>query len=160
MRMTVFTDYTLRTLIYLALRPGQLVTIAEIADAYRISNNHLMKVVHHLAQSGDVNTVRGQHGGLRLAHSPAAINIGAVVRRAEADLEIVPCFGATANCIIKPDCVLSSALDEALRAFLAVLDRYTLADLVNPRLNLAERLGIALASVPLEIAAAPEASAI
>ena len=142
MRLTVFTDYTLRTLIFLALRPNTLVTIADISEAYQISNNHLMKVVHQLAMSGDVATVRGQRGGLRLARSPDEINVGAVVRRSEADLEIVPCFGSLGQCAIQPDCVLSNAMDDALRAFLAVLDRYTLADLVRPRAALARLLRI------------------
>lgn len=142
MRLTVFTDYTLRTLIFLALRPDRLVTIADISEAYRISNNHLMKVVHQLALSGEVVTVRGQRGGLRLARPASEINVGAVVRRSEADLEMMPCFGSQGECVIQPDCVLAAAVDEALRAFLAVLDSYTLADLVRPRLALARLLRI------------------
>jgi Rrf2 family nitric oxide-sensitive transcriptional repressor len=142
MRLTVFTDYTLRTLIYLALRPDTLVTIADIAEAYQISNNHLMKVVHKLALSGDIATVRGQRGGLRLARPSTEINIGVVVRRSEADLEMVPCFGSQGACVISPECVLANALDEALRAFLATLDRYTLADLARPRVALARLLRI------------------
>lgn len=142
MRLTIFTDYTLRTLMYLALRPDRLVTIGDVAAAYRISNNHLMKVVHQLALAGDVATVRGQHGGLRLARPAAEINVGAVVRRTEADFDIVPCFGTEAGCAIQPDCALAGMLDEALRAFLAALDRYTLADLVRPRAALALLLRI------------------
>jgi Rrf2 family nitric oxide-sensitive transcriptional repressor len=140
MRLTVFTDYTLRTLIYLALRPDRLVTIAEIAEAYQISNNHLMKVVHQLALSGEVVTVRGQRGGLRLARPAAEINVGIVVRRSEADLEMMPCFGSQGDCVIKPECVLATAVDEALRAFLAALDSYTLEDLARPRRGLARLL--------------------
>jgi Rrf2 family transcriptional regulator, nitric oxide-sensitive transcriptional repressor len=142
MRLTVFTDYTLRTLMYLALRPDTLVTIADIAAAYQISNNHLMKVVHQLSLSGDVVTVRGQRGGLRLARPAGEINVGTVVRRSEADLDMMPCFGTQGSCAIKPDCVLSSAVEAALRAFLATLDGYTLADLVRPRLALARLLQI------------------
>jgi Rrf2 family nitric oxide-sensitive transcriptional repressor len=142
MRLTVFTDYTLRTLIYLALRPDRLVTITDIARSYQISNNHLMKVVHQLALSGEVLTVRGQRGGLRLARPAEEINIGAVVRRSEADLEVMPCFGTQGDCVIKPECVLAAAVDEALRAFLAALDSYTLADLVRPRAGLARLLRI------------------
>lgn len=133
MRLTLFTDYTLRTLIYLAVRPDRLVTIGDIADAYGISSNHLMKVVHQLATAGDVATVRGQRGGLRLARPPADINIGAVVRRTEGDFAIVPCFGTETSCAIQPDCVLAGVLGAATRAFLAVLDDRTLADLVAPR---------------------------
>jgi Rrf2 family nitric oxide-sensitive transcriptional repressor len=142
MRLTVFTDYTLRTLIYLALRPDTLVTIADIAEAYQISNNHLMKVVHQLSLSGDVVTVRGQRGGLRLARPATAINVGTVVRRSEADLEMMPCFGTQGSCVIKPECVLANAVDEALRAFLSALDSYTLEDLVRPRVGLARLLKI------------------
>ncbi len=142
MRLTVFTDYTLRTLIFLALRPDKLVTIADIAEAYGISTNHLMKVVHQLALSGEVVTVRGQRGGLRLAQPADEINVGAVVRRTEADLEMMPCFGSQGECIIQPECVLSAAVDEALRAFLAALDGYTVADLVRPRASLARMLRI------------------
>ena len=140
MRLTVFTDYTLRTLIFLALRPGTLVTIAEIADAYKISHNHLMKVVHQLALAGDVATIRGQRGGLRLGRPASEINVGAVVRRAEPDLDLMPCFGSHSDCTIRPDCVLVGAANEALRAFLAALDRYTLADLVRPRAALTRLL--------------------
>jgi Rrf2 family nitric oxide-sensitive transcriptional repressor len=142
MRLTVFTDFTLRTLIFLALRPDTLVTIAEIADAYKISHNHLMKVVQQLALAGDVTTVRGQRGGLRLARPAGEINIGTVVRRAEADLELMPCFGSRSACTIQPDCVLAGATDEALRALLAVLDSYTLADLARPRAALTRLLRI------------------
>jgi Rrf2 family transcriptional regulator, nitric oxide-sensitive transcriptional repressor len=142
MRLTAYTDYTLRTLIYLALRPDRLATIAEIAAAYRISTNHLMKVVHQLALAGDVATLRGQHGGLRLARPAAVINIGAVVRRTEPDWELAACFGSGPGCVIAQHCVLAGALDEALAAFMAVLDRYTLADLVEPRDRLAGRLGL------------------
>lgn len=148
MRLTVFTDYTLRTLIYLALRPGTLVTISEVAAAYHISNNHLMKVVHQLALSGDVTTVRGQHGGLRLARPASDINIGTVVRRAEPDLELMPCFGSQTACTIHPECVAVGAVEEALRAFLGTLDRFTLADLVQPRAGLAALLQIEVPAEP------------
>ena len=140
MRLTTFSDYTLRTLIYLALRPERLCTIEEIAEAYAISANHLTKVVHEAAKAGEVATVRGQGGGLRLARAPEEINLGAVLRRTEPDLALAPCFGATGACRIQPGCVLQGALREALAAFLAVLDRKTLADLVHPRRQLATLL--------------------
>jgi Rrf2 family nitric oxide-sensitive transcriptional repressor len=143
MRLTTFTDYTLRTLIYVAVRPGTIVTISDIANVYGISGNHLTKVVHQLALAGDIATTRGQHGGLRLARNPESINIGAVVRRTEPDLELVACFGETRHCVIEQGCVLRHALDTALHAFLTVLDGYTLADLVEPRHVLAGLLGVA-----------------
>jgi Rrf2 family nitric oxide-sensitive transcriptional repressor len=145
MRLRTYTDYSLRVLIRLALRPDELTTIADIASGYGISENHLMKVVHQLGIAGYVETVRGRNGGLRLARSPARINVGEVVRRMEADLDIVPCFNAAGACAIEPACILKGALDEALDAFLAVLDRHTLADLARPRRRLS-------ALFPLELA--------
>ncbi len=142
MRLTSFTDYSLRTLIYLALRPDRQATIADIAGAYDISANHLMKVVHRLAKAGDVATLRGQHGGLRLARPATAINVGDVVRRTEPDMALVPCFGEGQRCVIQDGCVLQHALGDALGAFLAVLDRYTLADLVAPQQALVGLLGM------------------
>ncbi len=143
MRLTTFSDYTLRVLIYLALRPGQRGTIDGIAGAYGISVNHLTKVVHQAAQAGELRTLRGQGGGLLLGRAPEAINIGAVLRRTEPDMALVPCFDARAACALQPDCVLQGALAEALAAFLAVMDRWTLADLVRPRARLATLLGLA-----------------
>ena len=140
MRLTAFSDYTLRTLIYLALRPDTLCTIDEIAAAYGISASHLMKVVHQSGQAGEVQTVRGQHGGLRLARLPEDINVGAVLRRTEADLDIAPCFGSPTACCIQPACVLQRALADALAAFFSVLDRVTLADLIRSKRQLSELL--------------------
>jgi Rrf2 family nitric oxide-sensitive transcriptional repressor len=142
MRLTAFSDYTLRTLIYLALRPDTLCTIEEIAAAYDISAHHLTKVVHQAAQAGEIATVRGQRGGMRLARRADAINIGTVLRRTEPDLDIAPCFGSGAACAIQPACVLQGVLGDALAAFLAVLDRTTLADLVRPKRRLANLLGL------------------
>jgi len=142
-RLTTFSDYTLRTLMYLALRPEALCTIDEIAAAYGISANHLTKVVHQAAVAGEVATVRGQGGGLRLGRAAETIGVGVVLRRTEPDLAIVPCLGAGAACCLQPECVLQSALGEALAAFMAVMDRVTLADLVKPRMALAGLLGLA-----------------
>jgi Rrf2 family nitric oxide-sensitive transcriptional repressor len=142
MRLTAYTDYTLRTLIYLALNAGRHATIAQIADTYRISEAHLTKVAHQLGVAGEIETVRGRNGGLRLRTPAGQINIGAVVRRTEPDLALVPCFADAGTCAIGGACVLQHALHEALAAFLAVLDRTTLADLVAPRRRLAAMLGI------------------
>jgi Rrf2 family nitric oxide-sensitive transcriptional repressor len=140
MRLTSFSDYTLRTMIYLGLRPHELCTIDEISTAYGISSNHLMKVVQQAAQAGDVQTVRGQHGGIRLARAPEAINIGTVLRRTEPDLNIAVCFGSDNACCIQPACLLQVALGDALAAFMAVLDRMTLADLIRPKRRLSALL--------------------
>jgi Rrf2 family nitric oxide-sensitive transcriptional repressor len=142
-RLTVYTDYALRMLMYLALRKDQLATIAEIAESYDISRNHLMKVAHQLGVAGFVETVRGRGGGLRLAKPVGSIGLGDVVRYTEPDMAIVSCFEAIdAPCAIQPCCVLKRALKQARDAFLDVLDGYTLDDLVEPRARLSGLLGI------------------
>lgn len=142
MRLTVYTDFSLRVLMFVALQPERLPTIAEIAASYGISKNHLMKVVYELGQAGYVETVRGKNGGLRLARRPQDIVLGEVVRRTEPDMAIVPCLDPVRTpCVITPACTLRRALHEARSAFLEVLDAYTLADLVENRSALAELLG-------------------
>lgn len=125
MRLTRYTDYALRVLLYLAERPERLCAIAEIATAHAVSRNHLMKVVHDLGKAGYVESVRGRHGGMRLSRSSDAINVGAVIREMEGDFALVDC----GSCIIARRCGLQGALGEAMGAFLAVLDGYSLADL-------------------------------
>ena len=120
MRLTLHTDYALRTLIYLGLSEPRHATIAEISRAYGISENHLVKVVHRLGQLGFVKTSRGRGGGLRLARPAEDIIVGQVVRQTEEDLALVACF-ANGICAITPACRLRGVLGEALAAFLAVL---------------------------------------
>lgn len=131
MRLTRFTDYALRTLIYLGAQEPRQASIAGIARAYGISESHLVKVVHHLAKLGLIRATRGRGGGLRLGKPATEIRIGDVVRATEEDLALVPCFSGAA-CAITPACRLRGVLGEALAAFLAVLDRQTLADLLEP----------------------------
>lgn len=132
MRLTTFSDYSLRVLMYLALQDDRLATIQEIATAYDISESHLMKVVHQLARSGVVETVRGKGGGLRLALEPAQIRLGQVVRQAEGEGPIVECLsGEPSRCRIAPVCRLPGVLMRAFNALYAELDRYTLADLMS-----------------------------
>lgn len=146
MRLTTYTDYTFRTLMYLAINPDRHATIAEIASAYQISEAHLMKVVHRLGVANVIETLRGRGGGIRLARPAEDINLGAIARRSEADMALVPCFDAAGTCAIGACCRLSKVLEEALAAFLAVLDRYTLADLVVERQPLATLLGLPVLS--------------
>ncbi len=143
MRLTRYSDYCLRVLIYAGVRGGSLATIKEISEAYGISGNHLMKVVYELSRMGYLETIRGKKGGIRLAVPAEDINLGRLVRQTEQDLALVECFAPEGRCVIAPACVLKSALGEALGAFLGVLDRYTLADLLEPRRHLAGRLAIA-----------------
>lgn len=134
MRLTTYTDYALRLLMYVAAKDDGLATISEVAGGYGISKNHLMKVAHQLGLAGYIETVRGRSGGLRLARPAGDIGIGDVVRLTEQDMTLVPCFDpADKSCAIAACCGLRRALGEAGAAFLAVLDDYTLADLAKPR---------------------------
>ena len=132
MRMTMYTDFSLRVLMYVgAKEQSELSTIQEISTAYGISKNHLMKVTYELGKHGYIETIRGRGGGIRLAFPPASINIGEVVRKTEDDFYLVECFNCAANrCVITPVCKLRRVLHEALVAYLAVLDTYTLQDLL------------------------------
>lgn len=132
MKLTLFTDYSMRVLLYLGARPERLCSIAEVARGYGVSQNHMMKVVNELARSGYVESVRGRFGGIRLGKAPEAINIGAVVRHTEDGFNLVDCD----SCLIAPACGLTGVLKEALGAFLAVLDKYTLADMLGRRSDL------------------------
>jgi len=132
MHLTVFSDYTLRVLMYLALHRTRLATIPEMAAAYDISENHLMKVVHRLARAGIVESVRGKGGGVRLARAPEDIRLGAIVRASEGDAPIVECLSADPHaCRIARPCRLKGILVSAFDALYDSLDRYTLADLVE-----------------------------
>jgi Rrf2 family nitric oxide-sensitive transcriptional repressor len=132
MHLTRYTDYSLRVLIYLGMRPDKLATISEIAAYHDISRNHLMKVVHQLGAHGYIDTLRGKGGGIKLARKPERIVVGDVVRSMEENMDIVACFQPDFSaCILAPGCRLKSAMDEALHSFLATLDLYTLADLIG-----------------------------
>lgn len=129
MRHTLYSDYALRMLMYLAVHPERLCTIEEIANAHGISRNHLMKLAYDLGQAGFVRTVRGRSGGLALGRPPEAINIGELMRHTEEDFLLVECFDVARNrCAIAPRCRMRGIFFEALRAYLAVLDGYSLAD--------------------------------
>ncbi len=138
MRLTNFTDYALRVLMYVGAKGDELSTIDEIANYYGISRNHLMKIVFVLGKLGYLSTNRGRGGGIRLGMEPAKVNIGKLIRQTEEDLAPVPCLpDGGGDCRIRSVCVLRGALAEALTAFLGVLDQYTLADLLEPKRRLA-----------------------
>jgi len=132
MHITLYTDYSLRVLMYVALKGEELSTIREIAESYNISKNHLMKVVQELNNKGYLIALRGKNGGLRLNGRAEDINIGALVRDTERDVALVECLGERNSCIITPACQLKFILSEALEAFFKTLDNYTLADLLPP----------------------------
>lgn len=132
MQLTLYTDYSLRVLIYLGLRRDRLATVSEIAESYGISRNHLVKVVHNLACLNFILTTRGKGGGLSLARAPELINVGDVVRHTEVNFNIVECFDAdNQSCPISAVCRLQGMLGDAARSFLSVLDGYTLADVLK-----------------------------
>jgi len=131
MRLTYFCDYAFRVLIYLAVNPGGPCTIREISTAYDISRAHLMKVVNLLTREGFVTAQRGPNGGLTLAMAPERIRLGEVVRKTEEDLGLVECFRAENHCRLTPACGLAATLGRALGAFLAELDKQTLADITS-----------------------------
>ncbi|MFM0325885.1 Rrf2 family transcriptional regulator [Caballeronia glebae] len=151
MRLTDYTDYSLRVLLYLSVRPSGLSTIQEISDAYGISKNHLMKIVQQLGELGWVETVRGRNGGLRIASRTNDLTIGDIVRETESDFALVGCLASeSANletsphqrCVIQPSCRLRGVLALARDAFLAELDKHTIGELAQPANDLARLLGI------------------
>ncbi|WP_071835121.1 RrF2 family transcriptional regulator [Pararhizobium antarcticum] len=168
MQLTAFSDYALRLMMMAAANRDRLVTIEETARAFDISRAHLMKVAHHLVRQGFLKAVRGRTGGLTLARPPEAIGLGDIVRATERDFTLVECFGSANRCRITPRCRLRGVIADALGAFLSVLDRHTLQDLVrNPddfglrvvekNLQLAETNMVSGKSGPEGVAAGPMA---
>jgi Rrf2 family nitric oxide-sensitive transcriptional repressor len=130
MRLSEYTDYTLRVLMYCASQPERMVTIAELADHHQVSKNHLMKIVNDLARQGILETTRGRGGGLRLLKPAGEIRVGDVVRASETDFRLVECFDNTTNiCSLTPTCRLKHVVSDALLAYFRVLDAVTLADI-------------------------------
>jgi Rrf2 family nitric oxide-sensitive transcriptional repressor len=153
MRLKSYTNYALRTLQMAALRAPALTRVDQVAAAHGVSRAHIMKIVHELGRAGYVETVRGRGGGFRLAEDPRKITVGEIVRLTEAPIELVECFNADTNsCPLIGVCRLSTALDDALAAFLQVLDGVTIADLAGNRSDLVARLG-AVADAPAAEAA-------
>lgn len=146
MRLTRYTDYSLRVLIHLAINDDRLCSISEISRAYEVSHNHLMKVVNALARDGFIETVRGRTGGMRLARPATEITVGEVVRRTEEGFQLADCSG----CALSPACGLTGVLAEAMQAMMAVFDSYRISDLLTDReamrrlMNRQSPLGIGL----------------
>jgi len=137
MQLTQFTDYALRTLVYISSSPRQFATISEIADYFGISRNHLVKIVHHLANHQVIITTRGKNGGMRLAQPAKEIIIGDVVRITEQNQNVVECFDPDSNsCVITTECRMQRVFHEAHNAFLAVLDGYTLDDALWKKIDI------------------------
>ena len=136
MRLTDYTDYTLRVLMFCALNPERSITIAELAETHAVSKNHLMKIVNDLARQGLLQTTRGRGGGLRLLKAAADINIGDVVRKSETDFRMVECFDVNHNaCTLTAHCQLKQVFKTALQMYLAELDKVTLADITRPKIG-------------------------
>lgn len=148
MRLTTYTDYALRVLMFVALKEDKLTTISEISNAYGVSRNHLMKVVHGLGAAGYLETIRGKNGGLRLARPAEKINVGRIVRECEENTVLVECFQkAGGNCRIEEACILRKVLQNALTAFFRELDQYTLQDLIRPKKELEKVLTFPVRSI-------------
>lgn len=152
MQLTQFTDYSLRTLIYLGLKGDSLCNISDIASHYAISRSHLVKVISRLGQLDYIHTIRGNNGGIRLKKPASEINLAEVVQKVEPNFYIVECFDVTKNtCIISPQCILKKALHKATQAFLDVLSEYTLTDVITNKRELNDLLFINDATKTSEI---------
>ncbi len=129
MQLTAFTDYSLRTLMYLTARPDTLSTISDISDYYGISRNHLVKVVHRLSQLSYIETTRGKGGGIKISPQTKKLRLGDVITTLEPDMRIAECFDVKTNtCKITGACKLKHFLSEANQSFINTLNAYTLAD--------------------------------
>lgn len=153
MRLAEYTDYTLRVLMFCAVHPERLITIAELAEHHGVSKNHLMKIVNDLAHQGVLETTRGRGGGVRLLKKPQDIRIGDVIRQSETDFRLVECFDSQTNvCSLTPSCRLKHLLDQALKAYFKELDGATLADIAKPiNASGASSAKPRLRSIPLKV---------
>jgi len=143
MELSRFSDYALRVLMYAAARESEKITLGELAQAYRISHHHLVKIVHYLGKLGYLKNTRGRCGGIRLGVPAAEIRVGDIIRKTETHLNLAECFDPASNmCKLSPHCQLKGVFHEARAAFLEVLDRYTVADLVQSRAPLLRLLSL------------------
>lgn len=142
MQLTQFTDFSLRALIYIALQEKSC-TIKDITSAYQISNNHMVKIIHHLSKLGLIKTIRGKNGGILMLADPKTVNLGKLIAQLETNFDLVPCFNVKkANCCLAPMCKLKQVLYQAQAAFMKVLEQYTLADVVANKQELALLLNL------------------
>lgn len=142
MQLTQFTDYSLRALIYIALKKDNC-TIKDITETYTISKNHMIKIIHNLAKLELIKTTRGKNGGIAMGVGALDTNLGALILKLESNFDLVPCFNKeNANCCIAPVCKLKNILYEAQRAFMNVLNQFTLADIVDNKMELNALLNI------------------
>ena len=143
MRLTKQTNYAIRILMYCAANKGNISQVADIADAYGLSREFLFKILQPLTRNGYIETIRGRNGGIRLARDAADVTLSEIVRLIEDNFEMAECFrGEAINCPLVDSCQLNSALREALNAFFAVLDTYTIEDLAVNRFQIHKLLGI------------------
>ncbi|MCO4795435.1 MAG: Rrf2 family transcriptional regulator [Bacteriovoracaceae bacterium] len=142
MRLSSFTDYSLRVLIYLAIKGEERSTVAEIADKYQISKNHLVKVVHNLSSMGVIDSYKGKGGGICLSSSPDKIVIGKLIKKLESESYLVECFGPSGNCTINPSCQLKKALAQAEQEFYKSLNQFSLADILSNKSRLVKDLSL------------------
>lgn len=134
MQLTIFTDYGLRSLMFLAANPDRLCSVKEISEHYGISRNHLVKVVHRLAQLGHIQSTKGKGGGIKLARKPETLKLGDLVRQLEPNMHLVECFNKDTNtCKITSACKLKHYLMDANEAFIATLNKHNLADTVRDK---------------------------
>jgi Rrf2 family nitric oxide-sensitive transcriptional repressor len=156
LRLTQYSNFTLRTLQLVALRAPGIVTVEDVARAHRISKAHLVKVAAELSRRGYIEAIRGRHGGMRLARPADSITVGEIVRWTEAPLELVECFNPDTNtCPLLGACHLSRGLQRALRAFLSVLDDLTIADIAYNKDTLLARLGVKISAESADQSASP-----
>tara|TARA_B100001059_G_scaffold118202_1_gene118384 strand:- start:706 stop:1140 length:435 start_codon:yes stop_codon:yes gene_type:complete len=141
MKLTAYTDYSIRVLVYIGINNDQLCTASEISEFYGLSRNHLSKIIHHLSSLEIIQSYKGPKGGIELAKDPKEINLGNLIRKTEPDFHIVECFASNINCRIAPACKLKSILYESNQLFLKNLDRYSLADVLKNRKELLKLVG-------------------
>jgi Rrf2 family nitric oxide-sensitive transcriptional repressor len=158
MQLTKYSDYALRVLLFLGQHPDRRTTIDDLAGHYRISRNHLTKIVHQLSLAGFIKSTRGRSGGLTLGAAPDAIIIADVIRHTEKKMALVECFETGSTCTIEPDCVLKYVLQRAQDSFMEVLSLFSLADILDRQKLLAAKAASTLElKIPSKIGAAPNA---